>query len=214
MPVRIKYKGVSKMEFNEVIRSRRSIRRFKSEPISDEQIKELMEAARLAPSGLNLQPWRYVIVKDKAVRESISKAVPSAHVAQAPLIIVCCMDTKNFESTGARVQELHEAGAMANTSFSSYSSDDFFAGKNIDEFWIKSNLMLNTAISVEHIVLKAADLGLGSCWIGIFDKDGIKKAIGIDDRYDVFALLPIGYPDQDVKPRPRLSIDEIILKEL
>ncbi len=73
------------MEFDKVISLRRSIRKYKQQGIPDQNINELLEAARWAPSGLNLQPWRYVVVKDKAMIGSIAEAIPSEVAAAAPL---------------------------------------------------------------------------------------------------------------------------------
>ncbi|MCX7710257.1 MAG: nitroreductase family protein [Clostridia bacterium] len=200
------------MEFNEVIKSRRSIRRFKSDPIPDSAINEIMDAARLAPSGLNLQSGRYIVVKDPSVRKEISQTTPSHFISTAPVIIVCCMDTKAFETTGARIKELADIGAFVGTSFEKYNSEDFFA--NVDPFLLKANLMLNGTIAVENILLKATDLGLGSCWIATFDQEKLKKIVGLEDRYEILTILPIGYPDQNPGPRPRLPLNEIILKEI
>lgn len=78
----------------------------------------------------------------------------------------------------------------------------------------KAYLWENAGIAVEHMVLKAVDLGLGSCWVGIVDRERVKKILKLEDRYDIVALLPIGYSDQNSSPRPRLPMDEIILKEM
>ena len=64
------------------------------------------------------------------------------------------------------------------------------------------------------MTLKAVDLGLGSCWVGFVDRAKVKELLDLDDTYEVVALLPIGYPDQNPPPRPRLSIGDIVVKEL
>jgi nitroreductase len=202
------------MEFNKVIQSRRSIRKFKSDPVPDGYIKELLEAARLAPSGINLQPWRFVVVKSEAVRANLAQATPSTMIAKAPVVIVCCVDTKTFETAGIRTQELQKAGAFLDTPFQEYDAGDFFKNKDINEFWLKANLAFNAAIAIEHINLKATDLGLGSCWIGSFDQEEVREAIALDVRYDIIALMAIGYPEVVPDPRPRLTLDEILLKEI
>lgn len=199
------------MEFDEVIKSRRSIRKFKPDAIPDSYINELLEAARLAPSSINLQPWRYVVVKDKETRERIAQTTPSVFVANAPVILVCCIDTKVFGTTGTRVKELYEVGALSDETLKEFTSEEFLKIDNRSEFWIKSNLMLNGAISIEHVALKASDLGLGSCWIGLFDNEKLKKIIKLEDKYDILALLPIGYPAHVPSARPRLSVNEILL---
>lgn len=202
------------MEFSEVIKSRRSIRKFKPDTIPDSYIYELLDAARHAPSGLNLQPWRYLVVKDKSIRDSIAQTTASVFVANAPVIIICCIDTKAFETTGTRVKELYDAGAFSEDTVKRFTSKEFLEIGNSNEFWIRSNLMLNGAISIEHIALKASDLGLGSCWVGSFDNEKLKKIIDLEAKYDVIAIMPIGYPAHTPSARPRLSVDEILLKEI
>lgn len=84
----------------------------------------------------------------------------------------------------------------------------------MDQAAIKAYLTLNAAIAIEHIVLRAVDLGLGSCWIMMFDSAKAKSMLELDDRYDVVALLPIGYPDQSPAARPRLTLEELVIKEV
>lgn len=200
------------MEFNDVIQNRRSIRKFNAETISGNVVQQLLEAARLAPSGMNLQPCRYVAVKDKGMIENISKATPSAFISAAPLLIVCCVDKMVYDTAGTRVQELHHAGAFSGTSFADYSAESFFGGKKASMPWLKASLIQNAAISVEHIVLKATDLGLGSCWISIFDQEAVKGLVQIDDRYDIPFLIAIGYTDYWPDARPRLLLEDLLLK--
>lgn len=202
------------MEFVDVIRKRRSIRKFKPDPVSDAQIQELLEAARLAPSGLNLQPWRFVVVKSEDVRKKIEECITSKNAYNAPLMFVCCMDLTAFSSLGTRLEELQKTGAFSNTVYQNYTPDDFLDNKNVNEIWIKMNLAVNVAISIEHILLKTTDSGLGCCWLGSFDQKRVKELTGIGENYEVLALLAIGYPDQQPPQRPRLSCDEIVLSVL
>ena len=77
----------------EAIRERRSIRRFKSDPVPDEMIHQMLEAARLAPSGTNRQPWRFIVVTDAAEKAKLREmCMGQAFVEQAPVVIVCCAD--------------------------------------------------------------------------------------------------------------------------
>ncbi|MEL7658168.1 MAG: nitroreductase family protein [Bacillota bacterium] len=202
------------MEFNEVITKRRSIRKFTNEPIPDSLIRELMDAGRLAPSGLNIQPWRYVVVKSEEMRNNISHAIFSPHAAGSPVLILCCADLMAFSAIPARIKELKEAGAFAGTYRENSDFNDVLENKNTNNDLLKINAALNTAISIDHILLKATDLGLGSCWLGAFDESKIKESASLDDRYNVIAVLAIGYPDQSPSPRPRLSVDELLIKEL
>ena len=79
---------------------------------------------------------------------------------------------------------------------------------------IKAYLSLNLAIAVEHIVLKAVDLGLGSCWLGRFDRDKVKEFLALNENIYPVVLLPVGYPDESPKARPRFPLDKYVLKTI
>ncbi|MEK6558666.1 MAG: nitroreductase family protein, partial [Planctomycetota bacterium] len=101
------------MNVKDAISKRRSIRRFKPDPVPDELILQLLESARLAPSGSNTQPWRFIVVKDAETRQKLQSAsYNQRHVGQAPIIIACCADIKAFGEFPERVEELIAAGAL------------------------------------------------------------------------------------------------------
>jgi len=200
------------VEFDKVIKARRSIRKFKNKMVPEKHIKKLLEAARLAPSGLNLQPWRFAIVKSPAIRRKLSKVTLATYGMEAPVVIVCCLDLQVFKTIQKRVKELQQVAAFAGTVFQGFSAEDFLSGGKLNESSIKANLALNVAISIEHMSLQAVNLGLGTCWIASFDEKEVKRIVGISDRYRIVALLPVGYPAYEPGPRPRLPLDEILIK--
>ncbi len=204
------------MEFTDVIATRRSIRKFKPDPVSDQHINRLLEAARLAPSGTNLQPWRFVVVTGEEMREKVGACTPLKFVGQAPLVIVCCMHTGAMKTTGTRVAELKEAGAFAGSDLENLPADEYkkFRRAMDSEIAVQGYLGLNTAIAIEHIVLQATDLGLGSCWVMMFSRDKVKEVLGLPEEITPLVLLPIGYPDQNPGPRPRLPLEELVVKRL
>ena len=205
------------MELLNVIQSRRSIRKFKSNEVPDAVIRELLDAARLAPSGSNLQATRFVVIKSPVERMKLKECTPLPFVAHAPVIIACCIDKEGMGNTQVRYRELMEAQAFVGTPLADDPTLMEAAAKrrsSMDPATIKAYLTLNAAIAIEHIVLRAVDLGLGSCWIMMFDSAKTKSMLGLDDRYDVVALLPIGYPDQSPAARPRLPLEELVLKEV
>lgn len=202
------------MEFNEVLNARRSIRKYKPDEVTDSQIAALLEAARLAPSGFNVQPWRFVAVKDRDTRKMLAGATGSAFVADAPVVIVCCMDMTAFASFGSRLQELVGAGAFTEERLALYTSEEFVKGMDMSEQWLKANLSMYVAIAATHLMLKAADLGLGSCWVGHFDEEKVKHIAGLDGRYGVTAMITIGYASQNPTARPRLPINELLLRTI
>ena len=201
------------MEVSTAIENRRSIRKFKSDPVPEQHIRQLLAAARLAPSGSNLQPTRYVVIKSQAAKDKIA-GYTLPFVTKAPVIIVCCTDTGVWATAPERWLELKGSGAFKDNPQDVEKILEYKKRGPLDKETAKAYSWLNAAIAVDHITLKAVELGLGSCWIGIADREKIKEVLELDDRYEIVALLPVGYPDQDPAPRPRIAADELLLKEL
>ena len=176
------------MGFMDIVLKRRSIRKYKPDPIPEEKLKYLLEVARIAPSWGNRQCWRYIVVTDETLRKKIieRKSSPSPPAegrpirprdwaAQAPIIIVGCADPAK---SGNKEGKLY--------------------------------YLLDMGISMEHLMLAAAEQGLGTCWIGGgFDESIVKDALGIPEEIRVVALTPLGYPDEVTEPRPRNTLEEI-----
>lgn len=199
------------MELIKAIEDRRSIRKFKEDQVSKQLITKLIEAARLAPSGVNIQPARYVVIKSKEARAKLNECTQLSLVVNAPVVIACCVDLQSMNDTQIRVKELIDANAFADTTLESKGKEEKIS---MDEAAIKAYLNLNVAIAIEHIALRAVDLGLGTCWVMMFDHEKAKKILSLEDKYEIVALLPVGYPDQDPKQRPRLPLNDLILKEM
>lgn len=170
---------------------RRSIRKFKPDPVSDDKLRYVLEAARIAPSWGNRQCWKYIIVTDELLKKKlVASSLPPTPpvegrpirtrdwIAQAPVIIVGCADpTKSGNKEG------------------------------------KEYYLLDMGISMEHLILAAAEQGLGTCWIGGgFEEKIVKEALGIPEEIRVVALTPLGYPDEVAEPRPRKTLEEITNK--
>ncbi|WP_424354171.1 nitroreductase family protein [Methanobacterium sp. MBAC-LM] len=196
----------------EAIERRKSIRKFKDKSVPDDHIIELIEAARLAPSGCNAQPWRFKIVKDN---ETKMKLVEAAHnqtfIGQAPVVLVCCADVSDYiDGSASGIQDLGKIGAVENNIVN-------IICRNVDEMKkmsiseISPRIAANVAIAIEHIVLRALDFDLGTCWIRALEEDKIRDIFGWDKNIYPVALLPVGYPDEDPAPRKRLKIEDIII---
>lgn len=157
------------MEFMEVVRKRRSIRKYKPDPLPEDVLSQILEAARLAPSAGHRQPWHFIVVKDDETKEKLGI---SSWATEAPVVIVGCADTQ------ARGEPM---------------------------------CFIDVAIAFEHIVLAAANFGLGTCWIGRLNAgDTIKKALGIPEHVRVIAVTPLGYPDETPGPKTRKVLSEIV----
>jgi nitroreductase len=168
------------MEFYDVIKTRRSIRRYKKDPVPEEALDRILNAARLAPSGHNRQKWKYYIIRDQEKLRKLAEACGGqSWIAGAPIAIV---------STGWRVG-FNRGGYMGEMSF-----------------------IMDGAISFTHLILAARAEKLGTCWIGDFDNEKVKKVIGIEGDEEVVAVTPLGYPDgpEFTEKTKRKSLDEII----
>ncbi|OCL26032.1 oxidoreductase [Orenia metallireducens] len=197
------------MDVKEAINQRRSTRHFKSDKLKEEDLGLILEAARLAPSGTNLQPWRFIVVESDKMREEL-RGCTLDFVADAPATIVCCVDYKSLESMTDRIQELQEVGALKGTSLEKLDASKY-RGRKMSEEDTKRYLHLNLSIAIENMILQATELGLGSCWVMMFNQQKLVEVLGLDDNIEAVALLPIGYSEDKPAPRPRLSLDEIII---
>jgi nitroreductase len=206
---------------SEAIGQRRSVRSFRSDPVSDEAILALLEAARLAPSGSNRQPWRFLVVTDKDEKARLRKiCFDQAFIEQAPVVFVCCVDLNAYARAARekRSQEFIDFGVIETLS-------GYFADPAVRELFLNApdndlsvhfmTAMANTYIAVEHMVLTATALGLGSCWVGaIGSAEEMNTIFHLPPNTLAVAVLPVGYPAKVPPPRPRISLDSILLRPL
>jgi len=159
------------------ILKRKSVRSYLDRPVEDEKLSEVLEAGRLAPSASNIQPWKFIVVKDKKRREKLEVACKNQKfVGEVPVIIAACIVSKGYNIGG----------------------------------WYDSAL-LDIGIAFDHMTLQAAHLDLGTCWIGAFFEDKVKKILEIPDNIRVAALLTLGYPkDPTSVKKNRKPIEEIV----
>ena len=196
----------------EAIENRRSIRKYKPESIADEIIMELLESARLAPSGCNAQPWRFKIVKDSATKERLQAiAYDQKFVSQAPVILVICADVQGYlDGRISGVQDLGVIGTF-DERICEILHNKTKEKSEMDINVLRKSIAFNVAIAIEHIALRALDYGLGTCWMKLIDEKAIRELFNWDDNIYPVALLPIGYPDESPSPRKRRPIEELII---
>ena len=199
------------MELMDTIRNRRSIRKFTPEPVTEEHIDEMLEAARLAPSGSNTQPWRFVVIRSDSVKKRLESVTPYKFAVRAPVVIACCADSTALQKRDQRIKELLNTGAFADVDMEDPNSPQY-KGSLGEAISIAGYLAMNVAIAVEHMILRATELGLGTCWIGRFDPEQTRQILELADSLQVISLLPVGYPAQAPAHRPRLAREEILLK--
>ncbi|MBT9173717.1 MAG: NADH dehydrogenase [Syntrophomonadaceae bacterium] len=203
------------MELKAVLEQRRSIRAFRPEPLQPGIIGELLEAARLAPSGTNLQPWRFLAVTGEEKRKALAACTFNLNfISQAPLTMVCCTDRTATATRPERMQELSSAGAFAGTGLENLDFSEYRSLAPRDEAAELAYLNINVAIAVQQMILRGVDLGLGSCWVMMFSQSKVKNLFALPDNLSVMALVPFGYPAQAPPLRPRLAAQEIFLGEV
>jgi nitroreductase len=166
------------MEILEAIRTRRSIRKYKSTPIPEELLKEVLSSARMAPSGVNSQSWKLIVVVDEDTKRKLVQACNGQKfIAEAPVIIAGCGFPDDAYPT---------IGGYMN------------------------GYVMDVTIAMDHLILAAASVGLGTCWIGAFKEEKVKEVLGVPADVRIVALTPLGYPDETPAKRPRKDLAELV----
>jgi len=172
----------------DVIKERSSIRDYEDKPIEDDKFDLILESARLAPSASNSQPWHFYVVRDKEKIRALSQKMPlhsqvviNSFISKAPVVIVATAGPMNLL----------------------YKVLSFIVNKR----WY----YIDVAIALEHMVLAAWELGIGSCWIGWFDEKKVKNILDIPRNQEVIAMVTFGYPAKGCKVHPKIrkSLAEI-----
>lgn len=187
------------MEFFEVIRNRRSIRRFKSDPVPREEILKILDAANWAPSALNLQPWEFLVVsgaKKNMLGSNYGKIAEDY--------------TKDWDTAPDK------KGFMPRREFIQFAN--VYGGAPVvvivlieahkDPRYQKAFLESASA-AMENMLLAATALGLGGCWMTgpLAGESYLREVLAIPDDREIVAISPVGYPLAVPKARPRLDPD-------
>jgi nitroreductase len=175
------------MELMDLIRARRSVRRYADRPVERALIEQCLEAARLAPSAENAQPWRFVVVDDPHARERLARAAfsgiyrPTRFAAKAPVIVAV----------------LAKPDILANRLGRAIQGTKYY--------------LIDCGIACQQFVLQATELGLGVCYIGWYSKRGVRTALQVPRSHDIVVLLAVGYPEgQPEKHKPRKELYDLV----
>ena len=196
----------------EAIEKRRSIRKYKPDAIPDEVIMALLESARLAPSGCNAQPWRFKIVKEHAIKTQLrALAYDQRFLTEAPVVLVICADVQGYlDGRTSGVQDLGNIGAF-DSQICEVLHKKTKAKSQLPIEHLRMSVAFNVAIAIEHIVLRALDFGLGTCWMRLIEEKAIRKIFGWSENIYPVALLPVGYPLESPSPRKRNPLAELLI---
>ena len=174
------------MEVLEAIKTRRSIRKYKNDPVDDKTLETVLEAARWTPSWANTQCWRFIVVRDSDTQnklaDTLSPTNPAmAAIRNAPIVIVACA-------------ELGKSGYKEG--IVKTDKGDWF--------------MFDVALAMQNLVLAAHSLGLATVHVGLFDAEKAANILEVPQGYCVVEMTPLGYPDEIKDPRPRKELSEIV----
>ena len=206
------------MELTDAILKRTSVRQWDTKPVEREKIEKVLEAGRRAPSWGNTQPWRFVVVQDTASKEAIIKAAGGQPHLNAPVLIVCCgaMNDLSRKQHRAALANLRDLGVMDWTDDildNVVLGSDAFAPYRLGEAVMTVRAGEQVMIAVAFMTLEAVNQGLGTCWVGAITPKDIHQVMGLPDDIFVHSLIPLGYPGEDNKPRPRKPHADIIFWE-
>lgn len=170
------------MDFSELVNKRQSDRKYQQKPVDRALLLQCLEAARVAPSACNSQPWKFVVVDEPSLVSEMASAAAgmgmNKFAFQAPVIVAVVLEKMNLT---ARI------------------------GSVIKD---KEYSLLDVGIAVEHFCLQASELGLGTCILGWFDEKRVRKLLKIARRR-VPLLITVGYPDSPVRKKVRKKLDEM-----
>jgi len=165
------------MKFDDLITSRFSVRSFTSEKVDRNTVLDILEAARMAPSAVNYQPWYFVVITEPENLTDIQEVYPRTWFREAPVCILICADHSQ--------------------SWKRKSDGKDFAD-------------VDAAIAIDHLVLKATELGLGTCWVCNFDTILTQKKLQLPDYIEPIALIPLGYTTSEAPAKSRKPLLEIV----
>ncbi|MEA1874084.1 MAG: nitroreductase family protein [Bacteroidota bacterium] len=175
-----------KQDFLQLAMQRQSQRNYADKPVEKEKIERCLEAARLAPSASNAQPWKFIVVDDVDLKNKIAdttanKLLPINHwTKQAPVHVVLVLEKPNLNS---KIGEI-----VRNKKF----------------------IIMDVGIAAEHFCLQAVEEGLGTCMIGWFNEKKVKEMLNIPKSKRAMLVISVGYPEGKHREKIRKPMDEIV----
>lgn len=167
------------MDFGDLIRTRYSVRSYKPDLVEEEKLQQVLEAARLAPTAANRQPFQLVVIHSTGREEDLKRIYARDWFVQVPLVICACV-----------IQEL----AWTRRDSKRYGEVD-------------------VAIAMDHLILAATELGLGTCWIANFDPEAVREILGMPNEVEPLIVTPLGYPADALRPKTRKSLSDLVRYE-
>ena len=171
----------------DVIFSRKSVRSYTDQDVTDQQVEMMLRAAMAAPTGMNVQPWRFVVIRDQAMKDKLA-GPRGGMIAQAPVVFVICGETtlmrKPFGQPDAEAVEVENG-----------------------------NWTQDCSAATENLLLAAEALGLGAVWTAAYPYEDrvnpIREALGLPENVTPLCVVPCGYPAGDDEPKDKWKPENI-----
>ena len=164
------------MDFFDLIAARYSVRAYKPDPIPDAVLARVLEAARLAPSASNRQPFALIVLRTADRQAELKRIYSRDWFVSAPLVIAACAAP--------------------------------------GEAWLrrdgKNYVDVDVTIALDHLILAATDLGLGTCWVAAFDPAAAREVLRLPDTVEPIAFTPLGYPADALRPKERKPLADLV----
>jgi nitroreductase len=168
------------MDYFDLIRQRYSVRAYKPDPVEDAKLAQILEAARLAPTAADWQPFRLIVAHVRGREAEMQRVYRRRWFIQAPLVICAC--------------GIADKGWVRQADGVNYTPVD-------------------VAIAMDHLILAATALGLGTCWIAAFDPGATREVFGLPPGVEPIALTPLGYPADRPLPKERKPLSDLVRYE-
>ncbi len=167
------------MKFQELVNKRYSVRSYRPDAVEDSKLQQVLEAARLAPTAANRQPFRLIVIHTAGKEAELRRVYDKTWFVEAPIVICACgISEESYVRAGGR-----------------------------------SYLDVDVAIAMDHLIMAAADLGLGTCWIGAFDAAAAREVLGIPESVEPIVFTPLGYPGDQLRPKTRRPLEDLVRYE-
>jgi len=164
----------------EAIKRRRSIRAFTHEDVSKEEVEKLLDAARHAPSAGNIQPWEFIIIRDSKIKQKLSMAALDQAFIEEAPVVIVVC-----------ANEMRSGRGYGSRGATLYCLQD-------------------TAAAIQNMLLTACALGLGTCWVGAFQEEDVRRILNIPGGVRPIAVIPVGHPAEKPETRFKRALSEVV----
>lgn len=203
------------------IQNRKSVRKYSDKPISDDVLHKVLEAGRLAPSWVNVQPWKFIAVKSQKIKDILCEASGGQpQVKNAPVVICAVADLDDWSRT--KFGKILAEKGVDDSTIDAYLSSPTLNPSNLGEFEVLMRSVEQVTYAVAYMTLAAHELGLGACVVGAFANEltkkdetltkKVKSALGLNSKQILVDMVTLGYEENPKETKKhRKAFDEVVM---